>query len=169
MKALYAEAQLREPQAVAAKWRADSFKIVYKPDNSSITSQHIHRITQEFMQSKLGPLVTHFLGPKTVVVMDPRHFDRLRQLVQAAWNWNAKLKGEVVMLGDFHLTSYPPSSAFDSTFMNEFEPNSRQPPAASILGTVALGLLSSCSVGGAKPPEVTIVQKTLVATESLYA
>lgn len=121
------------------------------------------------MQSKLSPLISNFFGPKTVVMMAPRHFDRLRRLVQTAWDWNTTLKGDVVMLGDFHLTVYPPSSVFDPTLMDEFEPIPRQPPATSILGTISLGLFSSCSVGGARPPEVTIVQKALVATESVYA
>lgn len=101
--------------------------------------------------------------------MDAQHFERLQRLVQTAWDWNATLKGEVVMLGDFHLTAYPPASVFDHTLMTEFEPNPHQPPPTSILGTLGLGLISSRAVGGGQPPEITIVCKALVATESLYA
>lgn len=117
----------------------------------------------------MGPLISNFFGPETEVVIDPRYFDRLQRLVQMAWDWNAKLKGEVVMLGDFHLKAYPPSSEFDSTLMNEFEPDSPQPPVTSILGTLGLGLVSSRAIGGMRPPEITIVYKALVATQSLYA
>lgn len=158
-----------EPQAVAAKWRVDSFKSIYKPDTRNAPSQHIDRITQEFLQHRLSPLIINFFGRGTEVAMGPRHYEHLQRLVQTAWDWSTKLKGEVVMLGDFFLAAYPPSSSFDPICMNEFEPNTRQPPVSSILGTLGLGLISSRAVGGGRPPETTVVYKALVATSNLYA
>ncbi|KAF8594086.1 hypothetical protein BDV93DRAFT_516062 [Ceratobasidium sp. AG-I] len=169
INAMYADVQQREPQAVAAKWRVDSFKSIYKPNTPNAISQHVDRIAQAFIQHRLGPLITNFFGRDTEVVMIPRHYEHLQRLVQTAWDWSTKLKEEVVMLGDFHLTAYPPSSVFDPAFMSEFEPNPRQPPVTSILGTLGLGLVSLRAIGGSRPPEITVVYKALVATQSLYA
>jgi hypothetical protein len=95
-------------------------------------------------------------------------FDRLEGLVRMAWDWNAKLKGEVIVLGDFSQTSYAPLSQFDTTLMNEFEPNAKRPPPQFILGTLALGLVCSRAIGGGRSPETTVVCKAVVAAESLY-
>lgn len=101
-------------------------------------------------------------------MLEQQHLDRLQRLVQTAWDWNSTLKGEVIMLGDFYQTAYVPSSRFDPTLMNEFEPNSRKPPVETILGTLGLGLISLRAVGGGRQPETTVVCKALVATNSLY-
>jgi hypothetical protein len=100
--------------------------------------------------------------------MTQQDFDRLEGLVQMASDWNSKLKGEVIVLGDFSQISYAPSSRFDMTWMNEFEPNSKRSPPKLILGTLALGLFSSHAVGGERSPEIKILCKAVVATESLY-
>ncbi|KAF8594089.1 hypothetical protein BDV93DRAFT_529526 [Ceratobasidium sp. AG-I] len=169
IKAMYYDVQQREPQAVAAKWRVNSFKSIYKPNSPDMTSQQIDTIARNFISIGLGPLIAYFFGQKADVVIEEQHFDHVRHLVQAAWDWNSKLKGEVVMLGDFSPTVYPPSHRFDPTAMDEFEPNPHQSPAKSILGTLGLGLVSLRAVGGSKPPEMTVVYKALVATKSLYS
>ncbi|KAF8606764.1 hypothetical protein BDV93DRAFT_553238 [Ceratobasidium sp. AG-I] len=163
---MYADVQLREPQTMAARWRASTFKSIYKPNHPGAASQHVDRISQGFLLKRLGPLITNFFGRDTEVAMLPRHYERVQRLVQTAWDWNTTLKGEVIMLGDFRLMAFPPSSTFDPTLMNEFESNLRQPPATSVLATIGLGLISSIAVGGGRPPEITVVYKTLVATQS---
>jgi hypothetical protein len=76
------------------------------------------------------------------------------------------LKREAVLLGDFHQTFYPPLHRFDPLLMRELEPRKSQPDY--ILGTVGLGLLCSCAVGGGKAPETVVMLKALVATARLY-
>lgn len=73
------------------------------------------------------------------------------------------------MLGDFQQAAYAPASKFSPEWMEDFEPNSRKPQAESVLGTLALGLHSLRAVGAGQPPEETVVCKTVVATNSLYA
>jgi hypothetical protein len=116
----------------------------------------------------LNPLITHFFGTKDTT-LDRQHFNRLHQLIKRAWDWNSKLKGEVIMLGDFAQVAYAPRSAFDPTLMEEFEPSPRKPEAKLVLGTLGIGLVSLRAVGGGQPREETLVCKAVVATNNLYA
>jgi hypothetical protein len=153
---------------VAAKWRANCFKSIYKPETPDTTTNHVQLITQKLADDSLAPLIAYFFGQEAGVVLEGQHFDRLVRLVRTAWDWNSMLKGEVIMLGDFYQTFYAPAHDFNDTLMSEFEPNSRKPKPKSILGTLGLGLLSARAVGGGKSPEITVVLKAVVATESLY-
>jgi hypothetical protein len=157
-----------ETQAIAAKWRAISFKNIYNPAQPDEAARRIASITEGFFREGLSPLVTYFFGQVESMAMTHQDFDRLDGLIQMAWDWNSMLKGEVIMLGDFSQVSYTPLSRFDSMSMSEFEPDAKRSPPESILGTLALGLISSRAVGGGRSPEMTVVYKAVVATKSLY-
>ncbi|KAG8792444.1 hypothetical protein FRC12_006091 [Ceratobasidium sp. 428] len=165
---MYEDVQRREPQAVAGRWRANSFKSICEYEDSEKVAPQIGLITQELADHCFVPLLSHFFGPEAEVSISDQCSDRLTQLVRTAWDWNLWLKGEVIMLGDFRLTYYPPSSQFEPNSMNEFEPNRRNPHPHLVAGTLGLGLLSFRAVGGGEMPEKTIVYKATVATESLY-
>jgi hypothetical protein len=112
--------------------------------------------------------MTYFFGRVESLGMTQQDFDHLEGLVRIAWNWNSMLKGEVIMLGDFSQVCYAPLSCFDPVSMDEFEPDGKRSPPEFMLGTLALGLVSSRAVGGGRSPETTVVCKAVVATESLY-
>jgi hypothetical protein len=137
------------------------------PKKTGTAANHINTLTHEFARTRLNPLITHFFGRKDTT-LDRQHFNRLRQLIKQAWEWNLKLKGEVVVLGDFDLIAYDPCSEFDATLMKKLE-GPCGPEATSILGTLGLGLVSRRAVGGGQPPEETLVCKAVVVTDSLYA
>ncbi|KAG8717676.1 hypothetical protein FRC09_013913 [Ceratobasidium sp. 395] len=166
---LYNDIQQREPQAVAAKWRASCFKSIYRPEDPNATTHHVNSITQEFITGSLSSLLTYFLGRSANVWLEPQHQDRLTRLFRVAWDWNSMLKGDVIMLGDFHPTYYDPLRHFDPGLMDEFDSVARRPQPKFILGTLGLGLLSSRAVGGGQTPQVTVVLKATVATKNLYA
>lgn len=131
-------------------------------------------LVQEFLHEHLEPLLKNFFGRKREdFTLKQQHHDCLRKLIKAAWDWNLKLKEEVILLGDYSQTAYIPRSRFEAAFMEEFQPNSNpipdQPQPTSILGTLALGLVSRRAVGGECPPEETVVCKAVVATDCLYA
>lgn len=132
-----------------------------------MTVNHINTLTHEFVRDGLGPLIALFFGRKDPI-LERQHFNSLHKLVTRAWDWNSRLKGEVIMLGDFEQIAYIPPTNFDATLMEEFEPNPRKPQPKSVLGTLALGLVSRQAVGGGRPPEETIVCKALVATDNMY-
>ncbi|KAG8737708.1 hypothetical protein FRC10_007907 [Ceratobasidium sp. 414] len=159
----------KEPQAVAAKWRSNSFKSIYKGEDADAVTHHINLITQEVIDECLTPLVAHLFGQEAGVKLSDQCPDHLRGLVRSAWDWNSVLKGEIIMLGDFRLVYYAPSCQFEPDLMTEFEPNRRNPEPRSVAGTLGLGLLSFRAVGGGEMPEKTVVCKAMVATESLYA
>ncbi|KAG8737714.1 hypothetical protein FRC10_007913 [Ceratobasidium sp. 414] len=166
--AMYDDVQRREPQAVAAKWRANCFKSIFKPEGPDAVAQRVNVVVREFVDTNLTPLLTYFFGQASGVRLEHQHLDRLIQLFRMAWDWNSMLKGEVIMLGDFYPTYYAPMHHFDPSLMGEFEPDSRKSQPKYILGTLGLGLLSSRAVGGGKTPEVTVVSKATVAGMSLY-
>ncbi|KAG9103544.1 hypothetical protein FRC06_010029 [Ceratobasidium sp. 370] len=153
--AMYDDVQQREPQAVAAKWRANCFKSIFKPEGPDAVAQHVGLIVREFVDRNLTPLLTYFFGQASGVRLDHQHLDRLIRLFRMAWDWNSTLKGEVIILGDFYPTYYAPMHRFDPSLMSEFESDPRKPQPKFILGTLGLGLLSSRAVGGGKSPEVT--------------
>lgn len=156
-----------EPQSVAGKWRSSTFKSLYRSESPDATVGRVNALTQEFVRDGLGPLITLFFGQMDLI-LEMQHFNRLQKLITRAWDWNSKLKGEVIMLGDFEQIAYIPPPSFDAALMEEFELNPRKPRPESVLGTLALGLVSRRAVGGGQVPEETIVYKAQVATENMY-
>ncbi|KAG9086814.1 hypothetical protein FS749_003361 [Ceratobasidium sp. UAMH 11750] len=165
---IYDNVRRQEPQPVAAKWRASCFKGIHKPENPDATTHYINLIVQQFADGSLSPLLTYIFGETAEIQLEHQHLDRILQLFRTAWDWNSMLKGDVIMLGDFHLTYYAPLHRFDASLMTEFEPDPHRPPPNHILGTLGFGLQSSCAVGGGQAPEITDVLQATVATKSLY-
>ncbi|KAG9075902.1 hypothetical protein FRC06_009819 [Ceratobasidium sp. 370] len=157
-----------EPQTVAAKWRASCFKSICEPENQDTVARHVERIVQEFIDDGLSPLLTYFFGAQAEVRLEAQHQNPLVRLFRTAWDWNSTLKGEVIILGDFHTTYYPPLHRFDPNWMSEFEPGAHGSRSKRILGTLGLGLVSSRAVGGGQEPEETVVLKAMVAMKGLY-
>ncbi|KAG8703979.1 hypothetical protein FRC08_002529 [Ceratobasidium sp. 394] len=153
---------------VAAKWRANCFRGMHKPENPDATTHYVNLIVQQFADGSLSPLLTYIFGETAGIQLESQHLDRILQLFRTAWDWNSMLKGDVIMLGDLHLTYYVPLHRFDASLMTGFEPDAHKPPPNHILGTLGLGLQSSCAVGGGQAPETTAVLQATVATKSLY-
>ncbi|CAE6433796.1 unnamed protein product [Rhizoctonia solani] len=163
---VYKDIRGREPQAVAGKWRSNTFKSIYIPPSADATETTIGEIITDFLNTRLNRLIVHFFG-QIDNPLEPHHLDRLRELIKVAWEWNTKLKGDVIMLGDFRLVAY--RAGFHPAYMEEFESDATKPQAKYVLGTLALALISQRAVGRGQPPEETVVCKALVATENLYA
>lgn len=108
-----------------------------------------------------------FLGDEQRVELEQRQLSQIKELVRTAWDWNATLKGEVIVLGDFHPTYYDPHTTFEPSCHQEFEPRSGV-NTDSVLGTLTLGLTCTQSMGNGSQSEVMVVCKALVATESIY-
>ncbi|KAG8742802.1 hypothetical protein FRC11_014134 [Ceratobasidium sp. 423] len=155
----------QEPQAVAGKWRSSTFKSIYIPPNADATESMLGEIRTEFLSTRLNPLIIHLFG-EIDNPLEEHHLDHLRELIKVAWDWNAKLKGDVITLGDFRMPAY--KGHFHPEYMEEFEPDATKPQAQYVLGTLGLALISQQAVGGGQPPEETVVCKALVATENLY-
>ncbi|KAG8724494.1 hypothetical protein FRC11_002080 [Ceratobasidium sp. 423] len=162
---VYKDIREREPQAVAAKWRSNTFKSIYTPPSGDATENTIREITKEFLSTRLNRLIIHFFG-QINNPLEAHHLDHLRELIKAAWDWNAKLKGGVITLSGFRMPSY--KGPFHPAYMEEFEPDATKPQARHVLGTLGLPLILQQAVGGGQSPEETVVCKALVATENLY-
>ncbi|QRW20328.1 50S ribosome-binding GTPase [Rhizoctonia solani] len=161
----YEDIQKRESQTSAGKWRSSTFKSIYTDDEEQ-TGTSIRQLLHLFIRTQLNPLLTSVFGSKEAT-MDRQHFNQMFELVKRAWNWNSKLKGEVIVLGDFCQIAHAPNSEFDPNIMKEFEPQPGVRPT-SVLGTIGIGLVSLRAVGGGRSPEETIICKTTVATDTLY-
>ncbi|EUC57429.1 50S ribosome-binding GTPase [Rhizoctonia solani AG-3 Rhs1AP] len=162
----YDDIQKRESQTRSGKWRSSTFKSIYKDNNPDQVATWINELLHRFIHRCLIPLITCVFGSKHAMVQ--QHFNQMHELVTRAWNWNSKLKGEVIILGDFRQTAHTLHSKFDPNTMKDFEPQPSTQPAY-VLGTVALGLVSLRAMGGDQPPEETLVCKATVVTDSLYA
>ncbi|CAE6473470.1 hypothetical protein ACGC1H_005426 [Rhizoctonia solani] len=164
---IYQDIQRREPQTVAAKWRANTFNSI----NSGEGRDHakdavIANHAREFCEG-IKVLAKAFFGHEQDIQLESIHFAQVDKLLHMAWEWNTKLKGEVIVLGDFVQVYYNPRLPLDPNSMDEFEPR-KGVKAETILGTLGLGLISGQAVGGGQPPVTTVVCKAIVATESLY-
>ncbi|CEL62430.1 hypothetical protein RSOLAG1IB_04786 [Rhizoctonia solani AG-1 IB] len=160
----YSNIQEQELQATSGKWRSNTFKSIYRPSTANEVEDRIKEIALNILITRLNPLFTHVFG-EIDGSLEALHFDKIQELVGAAWKWNAKLKGEVIMLGDFRTTTY--DTNFNPAYMEEFEPGTTKNQAQYVLGTLGLGLISQRAVGG-QLLEETVVCKALVATEHLY-
>ncbi|KAG8732574.1 hypothetical protein FRC11_012527 [Ceratobasidium sp. 423] len=162
---IYEDIRTREPQAVAGKWRSNTFKSIYISPSADATESAIREMTTEFFSARLNSLIIHFFG-QINNPFEAYHLRHLHDLVKEAWEWNTKLKEDVIILGDFRVTTY--GTPFNPTYMEEFELDVAKPQAQHVLGTLGLGLISQRAVGGGQPPEETVVCRALVATENLY-
>ncbi|CAE6433792.1 unnamed protein product [Rhizoctonia solani] len=149
----YEDIQQRESQTRSGKWRSSTFKSIHKHDPDQVTTS-IHKLLHLFTRERLNPLIMCVFGSKDAT-MDIKHFNQTHELIRRAWDWNSKLKGEVIVLGDFRQTIHAPNSKFDPRKMKDFEPQPSAQPT-SVLGTVGLGLVSLRAVGGGQPPEETL-------------
>ncbi|CUA77245.1 anaphase-promoting complex subunit 4 [Rhizoctonia solani] len=164
---IYSNIQRREPQTVAAKWRVNAFKSIDSGETRDETRDAIiANHTREFCEG-IKAIAQAFFGPEQDIQLEPSHSSQVDKLLQMAWGWNAKLKGEVIVLGDFIQLHYDPRLPLDLNLMDEFEPR-KGVKAEKILGTLGLGLISAQAMGGDQPLATTVVCKAIVATESLY-
>ncbi|KAH7336829.1 hypothetical protein B0J17DRAFT_664995 [Rhizoctonia solani] len=164
---IYHDIQRREPQPVSGKWRVNTFMGINASDNQDqLTNAIIANHAREFCEG-IKVLAQAFFGPDQDVQLEPTHSVQVEKLIHMAWDWNAKLKGKIVVLGDFHQTCFEPRRPLDPNLMEEFEPR-KGLKAEKILGTLGLGLISLQALGGEQSPQTTMVCKATVATESLY-
>ncbi|QRV77750.1 50S ribosome-binding GTPase [Ceratobasidium sp. AG-Ba] len=168
MSRIYTNMRKRETQVVAGRWRAESFKSMYKPASSDTTTQHIKTIARKIQRDSISTIASHFFGQKVEIKLEPQHLEQLEELVRTAWDWNVVLKSEVVLQGDLYPITYPPSSRYDPKLMAELEQSPRKLLPRSILATLGLGLVSFRAVGGERSSEMTVVAKALVATKTVY-
>ncbi|CAE6494292.1 unnamed protein product [Rhizoctonia solani] len=163
----YQEIQKRESQTISGKWRSSTFTSIYEIDNLEQVSTWIDELLDRFTLEQLVPLMKFVFGSNDFAP-DRQHLNQTRELMMRAWTWNSKLKGEVIVLGDFRQTIHTPYSKFDPSTMKDFEPQPNAQPI-SVLGTIGLGLVSLRAVGGRQSPEETLVCKATVITNTLYA
>ncbi|EUC57428.1 AIG1 domain protein [Rhizoctonia solani AG-3 Rhs1AP] len=163
--ASYEKIQNREPQAIAGKWRLETFKSLHKADADGATEQEINSHLHILLNHRLAPLVKGVFGRD--IPLEDIHIANLRSLIKLAWSWNSNLKGGVIMLGDF-VQTYFPRSRFNANSMEEFEAVSPDHVPTVILGTLALGLVCRRAIGGGNPTEEVVVCKALVATRNIF-
>ncbi|KAG8731539.1 WD repeat-containing protein 90, partial [Ceratobasidium sp. 423] len=155
LRATFESIQKQVPQAVAGKWRSETFRHVSDPERHHLTvDQHVDIHLNKLIDKELFPLTKHVFGRD--ITVKEEHHKLLRTLIHMAWDWNSRLKGDVIMLGEFSQIAYSHYSRFNPAYMEEFEANSRNPPPITIIGTLALGLKSRRAVGGGNPVEETM-------------
>ncbi|CCO36069.1 hypothetical protein BN14_10191 [Rhizoctonia solani AG-1 IB] len=166
---IYKDVQRREPQTMSGKWRLNAF-IGIDSNNAEgqaeDTGAAIASHTKQFCGGIVA-LARAFFGQNQDIQLEESHYSQADKLMHMAWEWNAKLKGKVIVLGDFYQTCYEPRLPLDPDLMEEFSPR-KDINAGKILGTIGLGLTSLRAVGGGQPAEKTVICKAVVATESLY-
>ncbi|KDN40999.1 hypothetical protein RSAG8_07705, partial [Rhizoctonia solani AG-8 WAC10335] len=168
LRATFENIQKQVPQVLAGKWRSNTFKHISEPEQRRLTvDQHINFQLNKLIDNEIMPLTKCVFGKD--ITMRAEHHKLLRVIIQRAWDWNSKLKEDIIMLGEFSQVTYPHYSRFDPVVMEEFEASPRNPPPVKILGTLALGLKSQRAVGGGNPVEETMVCKAVVLTKNVYA
>ncbi|CAE6433914.1 unnamed protein product [Rhizoctonia solani] len=165
----YIDIRKQEHQYTSGKWRSITFRMLGTRLNlhkTSAVSEYMREMVQQFVGDFLKPLAKYFFGLSEISLGD-RHYSDLYQVFQAAWEWNSRIKTDVIMLGDFHPTASLTGS-FDSTSMMEFETDSHAPYPKFALCTLGLGLVSSQAKGGGILPDEVVLLKTTVLTEAYY-
>ncbi|GAB1520871.1 hypothetical protein RhiTH_003960 [Rhizoctonia solani] len=160
----YDNIRKRESQAIAGKWRSETFKSLHQYDNHR-TAEQLESHLVLLLDNRLRPLIEGVFGRE--ISLRDEHIANLRSLIKEAWDWNAALKSGVIMLGDFVLT-YFSRGRFDSKIMEEFEAISPDHTPKSVLATIALGLVCEKAVGGDSPIDKVVVCKAVVATENIF-
>ncbi|KAJ1303486.1 hypothetical protein OPQ81_011673 [Rhizoctonia solani] len=167
LSATHENIQKQVSQTNAGKWRSETFKNIHDPERHHLTvEQHVDAHLEKLFTAQILPLIKCVLGRDIDLTED--HYSHTRSLIQTAWEWNSRLKGGVIMLGEFFQVAYSRYSPFDPIRMVEFEPNRRNPQPTRIIGTLALGLLSKRAVGGGNPVEETVVCKAVVLTKNIF-
>ncbi|CAE6455002.1 unnamed protein product [Rhizoctonia solani] len=161
----------QESQYMAGRWRSTTFNHFSKSKSSTSATEHTTAMARHFFLKCLNPLIIHFFGcvPDNAT-WDEHHRDQLYQLFEKAYKWNARLKGEVIMLGDFEQTAPSSCSVFDPSRMKDFDTKllACDPPAQTVLATLGLGVTVHEAVGGGNTPRSAIIHKAVVATDRYY-
>ncbi|CAE6460923.1 unnamed protein product [Rhizoctonia solani] len=168
---MYKKIRQQESQYMAGRWRSTTFNSITESKGSSAVDERITKLARDFILECLNPLVVHFFGrvPDNLK-WDKQYREQIYQLFEIAYKWNVRLKGEVILQGDFEQIAPISRSIFDGTQMKDFD-SSSQPrgyQARTVLATLAFGITMHEAVGGGKPPRSTIVHKAVVATEGYY-
>ncbi|KAL5632451.1 hypothetical protein ACGC1H_005420 [Rhizoctonia solani] len=167
LRATFENIQKQVPQVIAGKWRSNTFKYISLPEQQRLTiDQQVNTQLNTIIDNDIMPLTRCVFGKDITIIAE--HHSLLRAIIQRAWDWNATLKEDVIMLGEFRQVTYPHYSRFDPNSMVEFEASSRNTLPVKILGTLALGLKSQRAVGGGIPVEETMVSKAIVLTKNVY-
>ncbi|KAH7305112.1 hypothetical protein B0J17DRAFT_690175 [Rhizoctonia solani] len=168
---MYERIRQQESQYMVGRWRSTTFACVTKSKGSRAGDEYISKLARDFILECLNPLVVHFFGriPENIN-WDEQLRAQVRQLFETAYNWNARLKKDVIMLGDFEQTAPTSCSNFDGTQMEDFNPTPRAHShrAQTVLAPLSLGITVREAVGGGSPPKSTIVHKAVVATDLFY-
>ncbi|CEL54219.1 hypothetical protein RSOLAG1IB_11617 [Rhizoctonia solani AG-1 IB] len=161
----YANIRERESQAIAGKWRSETFKSLDQSNSKGLVEGEINRHLSNFLRHRLRQLIKGVFGRD--IPLPDIYITNLRALIKMAWDWNSDLKSGVIMLGDFVQTSFS-RSRFNPRFMEEFEAVSEDHIPETALGTLALGLICQKAVGGGNPIDKIVVCKAVVATKSIF-
>ncbi|KAH7336797.1 hypothetical protein B0J17DRAFT_664879 [Rhizoctonia solani] len=168
---IYDGIRQQESQYMAGRWRSTTFNYITKSKSANAEGEHIARLARDFIFECLNPLVIHFFGcmPENVN-WNKQYRDHVYQLFEMAYKWSARLKQEVILLGDFEQVAPVSCSKFDRRRMEDFDPSSQAGGhrARTVLATLGFGITVHEAVGGGNPPKSTILRKALVATDAYY-
>ncbi|CAE6421667.1 unnamed protein product [Rhizoctonia solani] len=168
---IYRSIKQQESQYMVGRWRSTTFACITKSKGSSTEDKYIAKLAQDFVLECLNPLVVHFFGfTPGSINWDEQLRAQVHQLFATAYKWNARLKEDVILLGEFEPTAPSFGSNFDGTQMENFNPSpgafSRE--ARTVLAPLSLGITVREAMGGGNPPKSTIVHKAMVATDVFY-
>jgi hypothetical protein len=157
-----------EPQSVAGRWRASSFKSMSYHVDSAQSTQLKADLANEIITNHIHPLLAYFFGGSANAALEQQHITLLDELVSSAWDWNEWLRGSVVLLGDFQPVACQGGDVFDSQRMEEFEVKDGEKAPEHILATIGLGITQVRARGGDEKPEHIFLCKAIVASEKLF-
>ncbi|KAG8737709.1 hypothetical protein FRC10_007908 [Ceratobasidium sp. 414] len=168
MSRAYPCIQSQESQVFAGRWRKDAFNSICHLIGPIGTEQTKSKVAEAILSNGLNPLLKYFFEPSAGVALEQQHRALLKNLVSSAWNWNAFLKGSVVLLGDFQPVAYRYGDAFDPEHMLEFEAERDDKTPEYILSTIGLGMVLAYAEGGGNEPKTSVICKASVITEKVF-
>ncbi|KAG8699454.1 hypothetical protein FRC11_013689, partial [Ceratobasidium sp. 423] len=166
----YEQIRKKEPQHTAGKWRSVTFNNIHHPTPHEPVADQINILTEDILMNIFEPLIRYLFGwPIEQFRVQEQHRVDLMEVITTAWEWSSKVKGEVIMFGDFQPSAIDVHKGpvpFDSRTMENFELNAHTRPRFALC-VLSLGL-SSWQARGGEPPKETLIHKMDVLTDTWY-
>ncbi len=154
-------------QVPSGRWRALSFQ--YLDTVNKVSPESTRRVRDDMEKFSLGPFLSSVVDEQPrQKLLSPAHARALQEILVAAYEWNCKVKSQIISL-DYHVNLLTDSS-FDERSMQYLEkPKNVADPSRLIIAAVAMGLESSEAKGGGTQPYKVWQEKITVLTEDYFS
>jgi len=169
LKGLYSLTYLQEPQVVAGRWRASTYKALDSQVVRDFGTQFTTKLVEHIISNRILPLLRATFGARAQEIQEfPNDlYKLLHEAVASAYEWNKKVKLQVLLL-DFVPFVVDNNAPYDANIMEFFEKPRKISKDPIVICTGTVGLMSRVAQGGRQDPEERVQERIKILTTQFF-